>query len=56
MPKYSGKDNPDLEKDIDRVLWSLIKLLQKKYISAGSDLRRLDFANLIQFFTLDVSK
>lgn len=35
-------------------MWTLIRLIQTKYISTGSDLKRLDFANIIQFFTLDV--
>ncbi|KAJ9614034.1 hypothetical protein H2200_002170 [Cladophialophora chaetospira] len=51
---YAGKENPNLENDIDRVLWSLIKLLKSKYISSGSNLKKLEFANIIQFFTLDV--
>ncbi|RVX68754.1 hypothetical protein B0A52_07640 [Exophiala mesophila] len=51
---YSGKENPTLETDIDRVLWQLFDLIKRKYISRGSDLRPLDFANTMQFFTLDV--
>lgn len=52
--QYSGKENPNLEDDIDRVLWQLFALIKKKYISSGSDLKPLDFANTMQFFTLDV--
>jgi hypothetical protein len=47
--QYSGKDNPDLEKDIDTVLWSLIHLIEKKYLSVGSKLKKMEFANIIQF-------
>jgi len=39
---------------MDRVLWSLINFIKRKYISKGSDPKRIELANLIQFFTLDV--
>ncbi|KKY16998.1 putative cytochrome p450 [Phaeomoniella chlamydospora] len=50
---YSGKENPNLEPDMDSVLWSTIILL-KSYASKGADLKPLDFARTMQFFTLDV--
>jgi hypothetical protein len=39
---------------MDRVLWSLFDLLKKKYISSGSNLKALEFANLMQHLTLDI--
>jgi len=52
--QYSGKENVDFELGIDRVIWDLINLIKRKYLSDGSTLRPLDFAHVIQYFTLDV--
>ena len=54
MLKYSGKENPDLEPSIDRVIWDLVELIRGKYLSIGSTFRPLDFARIIQYFTLDM--
>ncbi|KAI9817412.1 MAG: hypothetical protein M1827_001021 [Pycnora praestabilis] len=51
---YAGKGNPYLERDVDDQVASLVDLIERKYLSSGSDLRRLDFATVAQYFTLDV--
>ena len=47
---YSGKDLPTLESDIDVNITNLLNLIRDE--SASS--RSVDFANLAQYFTLDV--
>ena len=51
---YSGKENPYLEPDIDRVLQSLFVLLKDKYISHKPSFRPLDLARTMQYLTLDI--
>ncbi|KAH8880933.1 cytochrome P450 [Thozetella sp. PMI_491] len=50
---YSGRDTPTLERDIDSQIASLIRLIREKYLSSGSKVRRLDFAQIVSYFTLD---
>ena len=52
--QYSGKENPGLEKSIDDRIQDLISLIKCKYISTGTTLRTLDFAQVAQYFTMDV--
>jgi hypothetical protein len=52
--QYSGKENISLESDIDEILGKLIDLINRKYISKGTDYKRLDFARISSFFTIDV--
>jgi len=40
--------------DIDQVVWSLIHLIRKKYLTLGSALKPMDFAQIAQFLTLDI--
>ncbi|KAA6412103.1 MAG: cytochrome p450 [Lasallia pustulata] len=51
---YSGKENPGLEKSIDDRVQDLVNLIGRKYISTGTTLRTLDFAQVAQYFTMDV--
>lgn len=39
---------------MDKVLWALFDLIKQKYNSVGSAVRPMDFARVIQYFTLDV--
>jgi cytochrome P450 len=39
---------------MDLVLWALFDLIKHKYNSTGSTFRPMDFAQVIQYFTLDV--
>ena len=32
----------------------MVNLIKRKYISTSSNLKRLEFANIVQYFTLDV--
>ncbi|KAI1107092.1 cytochrome P450 [Jackrogersella minutella] len=50
---YGGKENPTVEEDIDGQLVGLVELIRRKYLSTDSQLRPMDFAHRIQFFTLD---
>jgi hypothetical protein len=51
---YAGKENPNLEKDVDEQITAFASLIRRKYISKGEILKPLDLAVHIQFFTLDV--
>lgn len=51
---YSGRDNPNLEPDMDKVIFSLIGLIRSQYLSKGNTTKLMDFAQVIQYFTLDV--
>jgi hypothetical protein len=50
---YSGKENPDLEVEIDVVLAMMIDKIKMKYISTPGTLIPLDLAKMAQNFTLD---
>lgn len=52
--QYSGKENPGLETSIDDRIHDLVNLIERKYISTGTTLRALDFAQVAQYFTMDV--
>ena len=52
--QYSGKENPGLETSIDDRIHDLVNLIKCKYISTGTTLRTLDFAQVAQYFTMDV--
>lgn len=51
---YTGKENPHLEPDMDKVIMQMIDLLKNKYISKGSISRPVDMAHMLQYLTLDV--
>ncbi|TLS30395.1 hypothetical protein PpBr36_02539 [Pyricularia pennisetigena] len=58
---YAGRDNENLESDIDGQVRALIGLLERKYLSSdhggglgdGSSFRPVDMATTMQYFTLD---
>ncbi|EGR50279.1 uncharacterized protein TRIREDRAFT_105768 [Trichoderma reesei QM6a] len=52
---FSGKANEgfSFEPALDRQLTSFITLLERKYLSSGSDVRPFDMAEQTQFFALD---
>ncbi|KAF4542190.1 Cytochrome P450 [Lasiodiplodia theobromae] len=51
--KYSGKDNPHLEQDIDTAVLKMVDLIQSKYLSSPSNYVQFDLARMATFFTLD---
>lgn len=51
---YAGKENPHLESEIDDIVTALVSFIETKYISTSADLKPMDLAQKIQFFTLDV--
>lgn len=53
-PGYSGKDNRNLESSVDELMMETVLLIQRKYLSYGSEFRRMDFAAIAQQLTLDV--
>ncbi len=52
--QYSGKENPFLERSINARVQDLIDLISGKYVSDSNIFRRLDFAIIAQYFTMDV--
>ena len=52
--QYSGKDNRNLEPSIDEIVTETVRLIQRKYLTVGSQMRRMDFAAIAQQITLDV--
>lgn len=50
---YSGKDVPSLESDVDEVILTFMKVLERDHLSTDKETRVVDFALLCQFFTLD---
>ncbi|KAH0538931.1 hypothetical protein FGG08_004522 [Glutinoglossum americanum] len=50
---YSGKEIPDFEGIVDKHVLELVDLIERKYISDGTDIRPCDVARKIQYFTLD---
>ncbi|OTB03602.1 hypothetical protein M426DRAFT_12320 [Hypoxylon sp. CI-4A] len=55
-PVYSGRDNPNLEADVDAQINNLVNLIRRKYISVpgAGGFRPLDLAQASGFLTLDV--
>lgn len=56
FPKqYAGKENPNLEADIDAQVANLVSYIKKKYVfDATSNPVHLDFGIAAQYFTLDI--
>ena len=50
---YSGSENPYLEESVDDRLQDLTNLIRAKYTSTEKVLRKVDFARLLQYLTLD---
>ncbi|ETI22274.1 hypothetical protein G647_06347 [Cladophialophora carrionii CBS 160.54] len=51
MPGYSGKEVPNLEKDVDARVVELLDLIRRDYVQNN---QALDFAKLAGYFTLDI--
>ncbi|KAM5368082.1 hypothetical protein ACJZ2D_009686 [Fusarium nematophilum] len=51
---YSGKENESMEHTINEHIAKLIDLIETKYLSTNQHYRPMDFAQKIQYFTLDV--
>lgn len=51
---YSGKENPNLESEIDVVVMKMVDLIKSKYISKGSEERPVDMGQIIQYLALDI--
>lgn len=50
---YSGKDNPNLESDMDQVIFKLIDLIRSHTSSDKMEAKTFDFGSTIHYFTLD---
>ncbi|KAK5082769.1 hypothetical protein LTR05_006649 [Lithohypha guttulata] len=53
-PGYSGKENPNLEPDMDKVILTFVDLIKSKYVSKTGSLKPVDIGQKIQFLTLDI--
>ena len=54
-PAYSGKDNPQLEQDIDGCILELMHLIDSKYITTDpANPIKMEFARKIQYLTVDI--
>ncbi|KAF1812194.1 putative P450 monooxygenase [Eremomyces bilateralis CBS 781.70] len=53
-PGYSGKDNPNLEMEIEEQILNLIALIERSYTSDSERYNPVDLARIMTFFTLDV--
>lgn len=51
---YAGRENPQLERDVDDQILSWVNLIKTKYISEGGSLKPMDITLQTQYFTLDV--
>jgi cytochrome P450 len=51
---YSGKENLNLESDIDDRVQELLHLISSKYLSNEAQLKPVDIGRKIQYFALDV--
>ncbi|KAF6805135.1 pisatin demethylase [Colletotrichum sojae] len=51
---YSGKENLALEASVDTHVSEFIQLIRSKYLSTNATARPMDFAQKVQFLTLDV--
>lgn len=51
---YAGKENPQLETDVDDQIASWVNLIKTQYISEGGSLKPMDVTLQTQYFTLDV--
>ncbi|KAK7931185.1 Cytochrome P450 monooxygenase lolP1 [Apiospora marii] len=51
---YSGRDGVDLEASVDRTTMYLVQVIRRRHLSAGEEMRELDFAKFIRYFTMDL--
>jgi hypothetical protein len=52
---YSGKEILGLEETVDKHVLEFIRLIKRKYISSTSELKPMDLARKVSFFTMDVT-
>ncbi|KAG0649274.1 hypothetical protein D0Z07_4307 [Hyphodiscus hymeniophilus] len=53
-PGFTGREIDGLEEAVDKHMIEYIDLVRRKYISQGSELRPMDLARKMAFFTMDV--
>lgn len=53
-PGYSGKENPFLEPDMDKVILAMLDLIKQKYISKAELVKPVNIGRIIQYTTLDI--
>ncbi|KAI2639109.1 cytochrome P450 [Hypomontagnella submonticulosa] len=51
---YNGRENTDLEAAIDSQIAHFIEVIRCRHLTTASEIRKVDFAYLARFFTLDV--
>ncbi|KAL9111747.1 MAG: hypothetical protein Q9227_003806 [Pyrenula ochraceoflavens] len=51
---YSVRENPEIESTMDRVIFDLISLLERRYLSTATKYKPFDFGRITNYFTLDV--
>lgn len=52
--QYSGKENEGLESGIDKGVLAFVDLIERNYMSAGTEFKPMDFARKAQYLTLDI--
>ena len=52
--QYTGKDISNVEEVVDNNVMALMKLIEEKYISTGTDFKPMDMGRKASYFTLDV--
>lgn len=52
---YAGTNNPTFESDIDGVIKTVLQQIEAKYISRGSDVKPLDYSDMMMYMTLDIT-
>jgi hypothetical protein len=51
---YSGRDKIDFEVGVDGQIVHFIDVLRERFLSKGREVKQVDFAHFIRYFTLDV--
>ncbi|KAH6648376.1 cytochrome P450 [Truncatella angustata] len=51
---YSGRDGIDFEAGVDGQLTHLVNVIRKRFLSKAGQIKSVDFAHLVRYFTLDV--
>ena len=53
-PAHSGKDNPQLEQDVDECILDFVRLIRNKYLTTDNNKpATMEFARKAQYFTVD---
>jgi len=54
MPAYSGRENPQLERDVDETVLDLVRLIRDRYLTTDNDQPvKMELARKAQYFTTD---